>query len=484
MRFFPLAVVVILILAVSVPIAIAEEQGKKAGGGDPSMQPAGGTAGGKEKAGEPEKGARETATAKEGLVYLDVTGTGSTTGLVFNLTNKTDRRQVMIIPTGIPLTTRLSGCSPYQTGRIPPIVLEPGETLTREFPAYSVDRNLAPAPTVASVKYALHTGPLSPQQELIRQLIVVADAMEDLHTACGKVIEPDDLIGLTPATGTGHAPPDWPGRDAILLNLLQLRQDDIWRYEVPGELELDLSGPLVIPGTINFTLPEAPELKANISSEDEEGEAVFSGPTGKIEVKLEPTDNPEIVEFNIIRLEGRADPFKALDKSRKDINVTLNSLEKCTGLLNINTGGVMGTVSFKAWGKKYKEPFPVAAAYTGRFDMPAKKLSLKLRGTSFEPVKPEQDLYQLMRPEKFWDAVHLYAIWDETGDAGKKDLREVMTEQLLAKFPEKRAEEFADMVTKEIMDKVDEVQDLQKKLEKEGFDFSTLDPTLKRREKT
>ncbi len=120
MRFIPLAVVVIFILAVSVPIVIAEEQGEKAGGGDPSMQPASGTAGGKEKAGEPEKGAPETATAKEGSVYLDVTGTGSTTGLVFNLTNKTDRRQVMIIPTGTPLTTTFSGCSPYQTGRIPP----------------------------------------------------------------------------------------------------------------------------------------------------------------------------------------------------------------------------------------------------------------------------------------------------------------------------------------------------------------------------
>ncbi len=87
-----------------------------------------------------------------------------------------------------------------------------------------------------------------------------------------------------------------------------------------------------------------------------------------------------------------------------------------------------------------------------------------------------------MRPEKFWDAVHLYAIWDETSDAGKKELREIMNEQLRTRFPEDRAEELADMVTKGIIKMADEVQDLQEDLKDDGFDFSSLDPSLKLRE--
>ncbi|MEE9487325.1 MAG: hypothetical protein V3W00_01290 [Candidatus Brocadiales bacterium] len=91
-------------------------------------------------------------------------------------------------------------------------------------------------------------------------------------------------------------------------------------------------------------------------------------------------------------------------------------------------------------------------------------------------------LYQRIQPEKFWNAVHLYAIWDETSDAGKKELREIMTEQLRTRFSEERAEEPADMVTKEIIEMADEVQDLQEDLKDDGFDFSRLDPSLRLRE--
>jgi hypothetical protein len=472
---------VILILAVSVPIAIAEEQGEKAGGGDPSMQPAGGTAGGKKNAGEPGKETLETATvpAKEGSVYLEVTGTGSTTGLVFNLINKTDQHQVVIISTGTPFTSTLSGFSPYQTGRIPPIFIEPGETLTREFPAYSVDRNLAPAPTAASVKYTLHTGPLSEQQELIRELIIVADTMRDLHTACGKVVEPGDLIGLTPATGTGYAPPDWPARDAILLGWLQLWEDDIWSYDVPGGLGFDLSSPLDIPSTVTFVMPEVQRLKANLSSKDDNAEVVLFNPTGEMEVELVPTDDPEITGFNIVKFKVYAGSTEVLGESGEDIIVTLNSAKEGTGRLNMTTGEVKGVVSLKAWGEDYDKPLIATAAYTGRFDFPTKKLSLNMNGISFEPVELEQGLYQRVQPEKFWNAVHLYAIWDETSDAGKNELREIMTEQLRTRFSEERAEELADMVTKEIIKMADEVQDLQEDLKDDGFDFSRLDPSLK-----
>ncbi len=470
LRSLPLAAVLIFILVVSVSTVIAEEQGE--------------TAGGKEKAGELGKEALGTAPApaKEGSVYLEVTGTGSTTGLVFNLINKTDQHQVVIIPTGTPFTSTLSDCSSYQTGRIPPMVVEPGETLTREFPAYSVDRNLAPAPTAASVRYAPHTGPLSPQQELIRELIVVADTLQDLHTACGKVVEPGDLIGLTPATGAGHAPPDWPRRDAMLLGWLQLWEDDVWSYDVPGNLGFDLSSLLNIPSTVTFVMPEAQRLKANLFSRDGKGEAALIKPTGEMEVELAPTDDPEVAGFNIVKFKVYAGSTEVLGESGEDIIVTLNSPEEGTGLLNMTTGDVKGAVSLKAWGEDYDKPLITTAAYTGRLDFSTKKLSLNMNGISFEPVGLEKGLYQLMMPEKFWDAVHLYAIWDETNDAGKKELREIMTEQLRTKFPEERAEELADMVTKEIIEMADEIQDLQEDLKDDGFDFSRLDPSLKLRE--
>ncbi len=415
----------------------------------------------------------------DGRLDLEVSGTGDTTGLIFDLINRTDEHLCVIIPTGTPLATTFSGCSPYQTGRIPPVVVEPGETLVREFPAYSVDRDLAPAPAAASVKYTLQTGPLSEQQELVVELIVVADTMQELHAASGKVIEPEDMVGLTPATGTGYAPPDWPARDAVLLGWLQLWEDDVWSYDVPGGLGFDLSSPLNIPSTVTFVMPEVQRLKANLSSKDGNGEAALFNPTGELEVELVPTDDPEIVGFNTVKFKVYAGSTEVLGESGEGFIVTLNSPEESTGLLTMMTGELEGTLSLKAWGEDYDKALIVAAAYTGRFDFPTKKLSLNMNGVSFEPVKLGRGLYQFMRPEKFWGAVHLYAIWDETSDAGKKELRKVMTEQLLAKFPEKRARELANMVTKEIMEMVDEVQDLQKKLEKDGFDFFRLDPTLK-----
>jgi hypothetical protein len=57
-----------------------------------------------------------------------------------------------------------------------------------------------------------------------------------------------------------------------------------------------------------------------------------------------------------------------------------------------------------------------------------------------------------------------------------------MTEQLRTRFPEERAEELADMVTKEIIEMADEVEDLQEELREDKFDFSRLDPSLKLRE--
>ncbi len=86
----------------------------------------------------------------------------------------------------------------------------------------------------------------------------------------------------------------------------------------------------------------------------------------------------------------------------------------------------------------------------------------------------EPSLYQTVQPEKFWEAVHLYAIWDETNDTGKKELTEVMTAQLMAQFPEGRAEEIAEMMAREVMDMVDGVQGVHEDLKDEGFDFSKL----------
>jgi hypothetical protein len=96
-------------------------------------------------------------------------------------------------------------------------------------------------------------------------------------------------------------------------------------------------------------------------------------------------------------------------------------------------------------------------------------------------VKLESGPYQASQPDKFWNSVHLYSVWSETNNIGEKELRAVMTEQLKAEFPEERAEELSQMVTTEIMDRVEEVQTLHEKLKKEEFDFSMLDPTLKLR---
>lgn len=200
-----------------------------------------------------------------------------------------------------------------------------------------------------------------------------------------------------------------------------------------------------------------------------------------MKVSVKPTDNPAVLKFDITELSARADSFEVIGKSKKDINMVLGSPEKSTGFLNINTGKVNGTVSVKAWGRKHKEPFPAAGTFTGRFDFPTRKLSMSFNGLSFEPVELKQEIYQQVQPEKFWDAVHLYTIWRETNDVGKKELRTVMTEQLKKEFPEERSEELSQMVTTEIMGRVKEVQKLHKKLKKEDFDFSRLDTTLKLR---
>lgn len=46
-------------------------------------------------------------------------------------------------------------------------------------------------------------------------------------------------------------------------------------------------------------------------------------------------------------------------------------------------------------------------------------------------MKLGHGFYQRMKPEKFWEAVHLYAIWAETNDLGKKELREVIIAGIL-----------------------------------------------------
>lgn len=57
-------------------------------------------------------------------------------------------------------------------------------------------------------------------------------------------------------------------------------------------LEFDLTGPLVIPGTIKFVRPEIDELKANISSKDEKLKAY----TNSYEV-LGESDLPPLILF-------------------------------------------------------------------------------------------------------------------------------------------------------------------------------------------
>ena len=357
------------------------------------------------------------------------------------------------------------GDAPAQTGRQNPPAAPgvPGPTLTRQVTAYCTDINREPAPAEASVKYAIQTGPITPQQELLTELIVAANILEDIHTLGGRVLEPDALlIPPRPPKGSGT------GRRKI--------------PEKSIDLNFKLSGPLRFPGAMEFVLSsEGGTLKTDVASRDEKGEIVFSNPVGKVDVVVEPTDDPEIVRFNITKLTAQADSFDVFGKRRGDIHMALHSPEKSTGFLNISTGEVSGTVSVEAWGKKYEKPFPAAAMYTGRFDFPTRKLSLSLNALSFEPIELKPGLYQLTHPKEFWEAVHLYAIWRETNDVGKKKLRETMTEQLLSDFPEEQAKRYADMVADEIWKMVDKVEDLHEDMKDGGFDFSAFAPILKRR---
>ncbi|MCP4365028.1 MAG: hypothetical protein GY800_06975 [Planctomycetes bacterium] len=446
-----------------------------------------------------------TVLVEQGQVDMECTGTGRTDTIVVNLTNKTDKPISTIIPAGTPLTTSSQGYQPYQSGGSQVFLLAPGNTLskavrpdvsphtpdwqsgsgfirlvalredpprpparpyapgatvTQEISAYCTDMDLEPAPTDASVKYSLQTGPATPQQELIRELILTADLVEDLHTVCGSVAGPEDFIlkPLPPEPGSAGRKRNEPPPQSSLLSF-------------------ELSGPLEFPGTMEFSLSvEGGTLKSNIASKDgEKGEIVFSDPKGTVEVSVEPTDDPAVLKFNITKLTAYVDSFEALGKSMGDINMVQGSSEKSTGFLDVNTGEVVGTVSVKVWGEKYDEPFPAAGSFTGRFDFPTRKLSLNFSGLSFEPIELKQGLYQRIQPEKFWNAVHLYTIWDETNDTGKKELTDVMTVQLMAQFPEERAEEIAEMMAREVTDMVDEVQEVHEDLKDEGFDFSKLD---------
>jgi len=407
-----------------------------------------------------------TTLVEEGMADMECTGTGRTDTIVVNLTNKTDEPILAVIPAGTPLVTDSEGYQPYQTGAIPPLFLEPGRTLTRECPAWCTDNDLEPAPLEASVTYTLQTGPATPQQEKVRELILLADYMEDLHTFCGSVAEPVDFLQspLPPDTESAGQKEHEPSPQST-------------------SLSFDLSSPLEFPGPMQFSLSvEDGILKSNISSKDnKKGEVVFTNPQGDVEVSVKPTNNPAVLKFDITKLSASADSFEVTGKSKGDINMVLGSPEKSTGFLNINTGEVNGTISVKASGKKYRDPFPAAGTFTGRFDFPTRKLNLSFNGLSFEPVELKQEIYQQVKPEKFWNAVHLYTIWGETNNVGRKELRTVMTEQLKTEFPEERSEELSQMVTKEIMGRVKEVQKLHKKLKKEEFDFSRLDPTLKLR---
>ncbi|MHC4359043.1 MAG: hypothetical protein ACYSTQ_09635 [Planctomycetota bacterium] len=193
-------------------------------------------------------------------------------------------------------------------------------------------------------------------------------------------------------------------------------------------------------------------------------------------MSVEITDDPSIVRFNINKLKAYTPSLTFRGENRGDVMLVLGSAEKSAGVLNINTGDVRGAASLKAVGEDFDDPFPVAVAYRGNLNFTTSELNLEVSGVSFEPVKlKEPGLYQKIQPEKFWNAVHLYTIWDETNDTGKKELAEVMTAQLMAQFPEERAEEIAEMMAREVMDMVDEVRDVHEDLKDEGFDFSKLD---------
>ena len=404
-----------------------------------------------------------TALIENGLVDMEITGAGTTTDLVFSLTNKTDEPILAVIPAGTPLVTDSDGYQPYQTSVIAPFFLEPGQTLTRECPAWCTDNDLEPAPADGSAKYTLQTSSFTPQQEKVRELILVADYMEDLHTFCGSVAEPEDFVQLPQ-----------PPADSV-------EQKATQNIPQSTSLSFDLSSPLEFPGTMQFSLSaEDGILKHNISSKDDkEEEIVFTNPQGKVEVSVKITDNPALLKFDITELSASADSFEVSGDSKGDINIVLGSPEKSTGFLNINTGEVNGTICVNASGNKYKDPFPAAGTFTGMFDFPTRKLSMSFNGLSFEPVKLEKGPYQRSQPEKFWETVHLYAVWGETNKIGREELTELMTEQFSASYPEEKAGKLGNMVAGEIMDRVNEVQTLHEELKKEEFDFSVLDPTLK-----
>ncbi|MDO8137580.1 MAG: hypothetical protein Q6354_08065 [Candidatus Brocadiales bacterium] len=439
---------------------------------------------------------------EEGLesnkLALSIRGTGTTTGMTLTLTNKTDSKCMVVIPTGTLLEPENQAYSPYQVGYVPPVLLWPGRTATVKVPAFCADSEKRLAPPDGSVAYTPHKGPLTPRQEKLTELIVVTKAFKGLHETCGDAVEPDDL--LAPYNKTPQKPFSWffseffsdmediPEEDLWVVKLMErfLEMPEgsrFWSYILDVPLDFKLSSPLEFPGNAQFQLGMIYELETGISSRKEKGKAVFSNPTGKVAVSLAPTGNPNIVKFNITALEAHAPSFKAMGKSRGDINLTLNSPENSAGTLNIKTGEVKGTVSVKAWGKKYDAPFPAAASYRGRFDIPTRKLSLNVKGISFEPAKLERGIYERIRPEKFWDSVQLYSIWKDTNDLGEEELTAVMTEQLRADFSKERAEGLAAMVAKEIFHRVDDVHERHKKLKKEKMDFSMLDPTLRWRKK-
>ena len=404
------------------------------------------------------------ALVKNGLVGMEITGAGTTTDLVFNLTNKTDEPILAVIPAGTPLVTDSEGYQPYQTGIIAPFFLEPGQTLTRECPAWCTDNDLEPAPADGSAKYTLQTSSFTPQQEKVKELILLADYMEDLHIFCGDVVEPDDFVQS----------PQPPATTSV-------EQKASKNIPQSTSLSFDLSSPLEFPGTMQFSLSaEDSILKHSISSKDDKNEEiVFTNPQGKVEVSVKLTDNPALLKFDITELSASADSFEVSGNSKGDINIVLDSPEKSTGFLNINTGEVNGTVCVNASGNKYKDPFPAAGTFTGMFDFPTRKLSMSFNGLSFEPVKLEKGLYQTSQPEKFWETVHLYTVWGETNNIGREELTELMTEQFSASYPEEKAGKLGNMVAGEIMDRVNEVQTLHEELKEEEYDFSMLDPTLK-----
>ncbi|MFN3466231.1 MAG: hypothetical protein ACK4WF_00840 [Candidatus Brocadiales bacterium] len=443
-----------------------------------------------------------TLSIEEGLgdnkLALSINGTGTTTNMAFTLTNKTDSKCMVVIPTGTLLEPNNQAYSPYQAGYVPPVLLGPGGARTVKVPAFCTDTEKRLAPPDGSVAYTLHRGPLTPKQEKLTEMIAVTKAFRGLHEACGDAAEPDDF--LVPYNKTPQKPFSWffseffynmediPEEDLWVVKLMEWflktpEGSQFWGYILDVPLDFKLSGPLEFPGNAQFQLGMVYELETGISSRKEKGKAVFSNPTGKVAVSLAPTENPNIVKFNITTLEAHSPSFKAMEKSRGDINLALNSPEISTGTLNIKTGEVKGTVSVKAWGKKYDAPFPAAASYRGRFDIPTRKLSLRIKGISFEPVSLERGIYERIRPEKFWDSVQLYSIWKDTNDLGEEELTEVITKQLRADFPRERAGELAAMMAKEISHKVDDVRYRHKKLKKEKMDFSMLDPTLRWRKK-